>query len=196
MIPNTAFELRVSNHMFDTTKNITGKYQASGQDAEASAGLFVKQATRLPNEGYTGVLNENAWYMNAAADGTGDVYACNTFDVQMLAGPDGNYYKVGRNTLGLPIPSGMRGTYTRIDLGDIFRVGVGNFAAAPSEGATVATIGTGGLLTAGSAAPEDAGTLYFEILETGNFTVGAYNGFAYYLLRARRVEMQKEGENE
>ena len=38
-----------------------------------------------------------------------------------------------------------------------------------------------------SAAPETAGALYFEILETGNFTVGAYSGFAYYLLRAKRV---------
>ena len=186
-MPNTAFELRVSNHLFDTTKNITGMYQASGQNAEAPAGLMVKQATRLPNEGYNGVLNENAWYMNAAADGTGTVYASNTFDVQMLSGPDGTYYKVGRNTLGLPIPSGMRGTYTRIDEGDSFRIGVGNFTATPGEGATVATIGAGGLLTAGSAAPEAAGTLYFEILETGNFTVGAYNSFAYYLLRARRV---------
>ena len=81
----------------------------------------------------------------------------------------------------------MRGTYTRIDEGDMFRIGVGNFTAAPTEGQNIATIGAGGLLTAGTAAPETAGALYFEILETGNFTVGAYSSFAYYLLRAKRV---------
>lgn len=184
---NTAFELRVSNHMFDTTKNVTGLYQASGVNAECPAGLFVKETTRIPNEGYQNVMNENAWVMNAAADGTGAIYACNTFDVQMITAPDGNVYKVGKNTLGLPIPSGMRGTYTRIDEGDIFRIGVGNFASAPGEGATIAQIGANGVLTAGSAAPNTAGTLYFEILESGNFTVGAYSSFAYYLLRAKRV---------
>lgn len=184
---NTAFEMRVSNHMFDTTKNVTGLYQVSGVDTECPAGLLVKETTQLPNEGYTGVNNENAWYMNAAANGVGTIYACNTFNVQMVTAPDGNVYKIGKNTLGLPIPAGMRGTYTRIDEEELYRFGVGNFTAAPTEGQKIATIGAGGLLTAGTAAPETAGALYFEILETGKFTVGAYSGFAYYLLRAKRV---------
>nr|DAO06067.1 MAG TPA: hypothetical protein [Caudoviricetes sp.] len=191
-IAKTAFELRVSNHQFDTTKNVTGLYQNASNAAEAcSAGFLVAQNGLLPNEGYTGVNNENAWKMKLAATGAGVIYACNTFNVNILKDDvTGAEYKVGTNTLGLPIPAGNRGTYTRIDEGDIIRVGVGNFTAAPGTSDTVATIANG-LVTSGATAPDTTGLLYFEILGNGTFTQGAYAGFAYYDLRAVRVTAVK-----
>lgn len=187
-IENTAFELRVSNHMFDTTKNITGKFQegSPATDAVCAAGFLVVPGERLDNEGYADVKNENAYIMGAAATATdGAIYACNTFNVQEIAGPFGTVYKVGSNILGLPIPAGERGTYTRIDEGDMMRFGIGNFTGAISTNgfATIAN----GLLTPAAAAPTDMGALYFEIVESGNFTQGAYAGFGYVLVKAHRV---------
>lgn len=197
-IEDTAFELRVSNHMFDTTKNITGKYQegSPAADAECPAGFLVVPGTRLPNEGYfdetagTGIRNENAYLMGAAGDATAEaIYACNTFDVQEIAGPFGTAYKVGSNILGLPILAGHRGTYTRIDEGDMMRFGIGNFTAAISDNgfATIGATTNAGKLVPAAAAPTDTGALYFEIVETGNFTQGAYAGFGYVLVKAHRV---------
>lgn len=190
-IANTAAELRVSNHVWEKNKNVTGIFQdASGAPDICPAGFLVKPVSLMPNEGYTGINNENAWVMQPAdtADATGEVYFCNTFDVQELVDVHGNVYKVGANTLGLEIPAGQRGTFTRIDgmeMHDQIRLGVGNFAATPTVGqyATIA----GGLLTPSATAPTTTGTLYFEIMSTGNFTVGAYQGFGYVQVRAKRV---------
>ena len=185
-VPNTAFELRVSNHIWDKQKNITGLYQNSATPELCPAGFLVQETTQIPNEGYTGLNNENAWFMKTAADATQTIYACNTFNVNEIQDPvTGNIYKVGSNTLGLPIPAGQRGTYTRIDEGDMMRFGVGNFTAAP-EANKYAVIANG-MLTAQAEAPTAQGTLYFEVLSTGSFTQGAYASFAYYLLRAKRV---------
>lgn len=187
-IEKTAFELRVSNHGFDSTKNITGLFQNGSSAAEAcSAGFLVAPEKLLANEGYEGVNNENAWVMKASANGAGDVYACNTFNVNIVKDPvTGAEYKVGTNTLGLPIPAGERGTYTRIDHGDIIRVGIGNFTSAPGTSDVAASIADGQLASAASA-PTAAGTLYFKILGKGTFTQGAYAGFGYYDLQAVRI---------
>lgn len=185
-IKDTAFELRVSNHMYDTTKNITGKFQENSADAVCAAGFLVVPGDRLPNEGYASINNENAYIMGAAATATDPaIYACNTFNVQELTDAFGNAYKVGTNTLGLPIPEGYRGTYTRIDAGDMMRFGIGNFTAAISDNgfATIAN----GQLTPAAAAPTTLGALYFEIVESGTFTQGAYAGFGYVLVKAHRV---------
>ena len=43
----------------------------------------------VPNEGFSGVYNENTWYFNAAAaTATADdvIFACDTYDVQLLPG--------------------------------------------------------------------------------------------------------------
>ena len=138
-ITNSAFELRVSNHMFDTTKNITGRFQNSTPaDELCAAGFLVVPGDKLPNEGYSGVYNENAYIMGAAGTATADaLYACNTFNVQELTDAFGNAYKVGSNILGLPIPAGQNGTYTRLDEGDICRFGIGNFTTAISTNGMV-----------------------------------------------------------
>ena len=65
---NTMFEARVTNAVFDEIANVTGKYQSSGSDADCSAGfLCVRGATRLANEGYTSIYNDNAYIFGAAA---------------------------------------------------------------------------------------------------------------------------------
>lgn len=186
--PNTAFELRVSNHVWEKQKNITGLYQPDTVPVTCYAGQLVVQGTQLPNEGYTSLNNENAWVMvNPGDDLTQDIYACNTFNANEIQDPvTGNIYKVGSNTLGLPIPAGQRGTYTRIDEGDMMRFGIGNFAATPTVG-EYAVINEAGVLTPSASVPTDINTLYFEVLSTGSFTQGAYASFAYYLLRAKRV---------
>ncbi len=190
-IENTAFELRVSNHMFDTTKNVAGKFQNSTPaDEECPAGFLVVPTGKLPNEGYSGVYNENAYLMGAAAEATAEeIYACNTFNVQELPGPFGTSYKVGTNTLGLPIPSGRVGTYTRIDAGNMARFGIGNFTAAISTNgyATLGTSTNAGKLVPAASAPTTTGALYFTIEEQGKFTQGAYAGMEYVLLKAHRV---------
>lgn len=186
-IAKTAAELRVSNHVWEKNKNVTGLLVV---DEVCPAGFLVKPVSLLPNQGYLDTNNENAWHMDTATaeDATGEIYFCNTFNVQEIADNNGNVYKVGANTLGLPLPAGMRGTFTRIDgleMHDQIRFGEGNFTATPTVGefATIAD----GLLTPAASAPTDAGTLYFKIMGTGTFTVGAYAGFGYVDVRAYRV---------
>lgn len=190
-IANSAFELRVSNHMFDTTKNITGKFQegSPAADAVCAAGFLVVPGDKLPNEGYADLVNENAYIMGAAAATAEAIYACNTFNVQELTDAFGNAYKVGTNTLGLAIPAGQRGTYTRLDEGDILRLGVGNFSAAISTNkfATVGASANAGKLVPAASAPTATGTWYFSIEGSGNFTQGAYSGFGYVDVKVHRV---------
>lgn len=185
---NTAFELRVSNHVWEKQKNITGLYKPGGTPTTCYAGQLVSQESQLPNEGYTDLNNENAWIMGYPQENKNqDIYACNTYNVDEIQDPvTGNIYKVGSNTLGLPIPAGQRGTYTRIDEGDMMRFGVGNFTAAPTVG-QYAGINETGVLVPSASIPTGINTLYFEVLSTGSFTEGAYASFAYYLLRAKRV---------
>lgn len=192
-IANTAAELRVSNHVWQKNKNVTGLYQdASNSNAPdiCPAGYLVKPVSLMPCEGYSGIKNENAWIMNMAddTDATGEVYFCNTFNVQEVTDALGNVYKVGPNTLGLAIPAGERGTFTRIDgmeMHDQIRFGIGNFKSAPTVG-KFATI-EDGLLKPADTAPTTTGELYFEIMATGNFTTGAYAAFGYVDVRAHRV---------
>ena len=191
-ITNSAFELRVSNHMFDTTKNIAGKFQNSTPaDEICAAGFLVVPGDRLQNEGYANtVKNENAYLMSAAGDATAEaLYACNTFNVQELAGPFGTVYKVGSNILGLAIPAGERGTYTRLDEGDICRFGIGNFTGAIStnEYAVLGTSTNAGKLAPAASAPTTTGAWYFTIEGSGKFTQGAYAGFDYVDVKVHRV---------
>lgn len=193
-ITNSAFELRVSNHMYDTTKNITGKFQegSPAADAVCAAGFLVVPGAKLPNEGYADLYNENAYIMGAATSAAAEaIYACNTFNVQELTDAFGNAYKVGTNILGLAIPAGQRGTYTRIDEGDIIRLGIGNFTTAISTNgfATLGTSTNAGKLVPAAAAPTDQYALYFTIEGSGKFTQGAYAGFDYVDVKAHRVHV-------
>ena len=191
-ITNSAFELRVSNHMFDTTKNIAGKFQNSTPaDEICAAGFLVVPGDRLQNEGYaSAVKNENAYLMSAAGDATAEaLYACNTFNVQELSGPFGTVYKVGSNILGLAVPAGERATYTRLDEGDICRFGIGNFTTAISTNGygTLGTSTNAGKIVPAASAPTTTGAWYFTIEGSGKFTQGAYAGFDFVDVKVHRV---------
>jgi hypothetical protein len=185
-IANTMFETKVTNAVFDETLNVAGKYQASSADADCSAGLLCVRASLLPNEGYSGIYNTNAYIFNAAADTdiTG-IFACNPFQVQEAASQRGNVYKIGAETLGLGIPAGEVDTFTEIqfDNKSIYRFGAGNLSAAISTN-TFFTVDDG-LLVPGASAPK-AGTPYFKLVGSGVATEGAYASMTYYDVMACR----------
>ena len=190
-ITNSAFELRVSNHMFDTTKNIAGKFQNSTPaDEICAAGFLCVPGTKLDNEGYSGIKNENAYLMGAAGSATAEaLYACNTFNVQELSGPFSTVYKVGHNVLGLAVPAGERAAFTRLDEGDICRFGIGNFTTAISTNGygTLGTSTNAGKIVPAASAPTTTGAWYFTIESSGKFTQGAYAGFDYVDVKVHRV---------
>ena len=182
---NTAFEVRVSNNEWDNLCNITGKYKVSSDYADCAAGTLCVRGDKLPCEGFSGVYNENAYEMSAAASTAtiNDViYACNTYDSQKVSNGV-NAWHVGRQTLGLPVLAGEYGTFTKIVFNgeNIYRFGVGNTDDV-GEG-DYYTIDDGGLATAASA-PTTAGAIYFEVVGTGTFTEGASASFGYVDVRA------------
>lgn len=186
----TAFEARVTNNFRDDLINVTGRYQASSADADCDAGRLVIRNGQLPCEGFTGVKNENAWYMNDATSTTNAgevVYAANTYEVQMLQGKHGNMYAVGTETLGLGIPAGRDGTFTKIvfDGDHAYRFGIGNVNAEISTN-TFFTIDAGKLKPA-AAAPTANGALYFKLLDPGKFTEGTTASFEYVDVQACKV---------
>lgn len=181
-IENTAFEARITNNRFEDLCNITGKYYVSSTPTDCSAGLLCVRDELLDCEGFAGVKNENAWKMVAAGDdATVDtvVYACNTYESKLINDGDNHNYFIGSETLGLGVPAGRYGTFTRIDFDgqSVYRFGIGNLSASLGSN-TFFTIADGQLVPA-SAAPTTAGAIYFELRGTGNFTEGAYNSFEY-----------------
>ena len=183
-IANTAFEVRVSNHEFDSVANITGKFQNdTPADEICSAGFLCKRVSLIPNEGYSGIKNGNTWIMQAG-EATDILYAANPHNVNELTDPvSGNTYKVDRDTLGLPIPAGVEDTFTliRADGTHIYRFGVGNLTTALSTNGflTCGETTNKGKLVPAAAAPDAGSGIYFQVLGTGTFTEGAYAGFGY-----------------
>nr|DAG39691.1 MAG TPA: hypothetical protein [Bacteriophage sp.] len=192
-IKNTAFESRVSNDKRNDLANVTGRFQTDGADDVCSAGFLCVRGENLPCEGYSAqnLKNENAWYMEkATADAkiSTVIYACNTYDWNLIVDPvTGAEYAVGVNTLGLPVPAGRDGTFTKIDFtGDRrYRFGIGNV-----EG----TIGTNkymtiadGMLVPTSEIPAANGSIYFELDGQGNFTQGTRSSFGYVDVIAKHV---------
>lgn len=195
-IANTAFEIKISNHEFDSIANITGKYQSSATDAEICPGFLATRSAVTVNEGYYQVgpagstvtlNNTNTWVMVDAVDtdtAQKGIYACNPFDVNMAADGQGNFWKVGANTLSIKVPAGYLTTWTKINFNNdnVYRFGVGNLSASLSTN-TYFTIDDG-LLVPGASAPATAGVPYFELVGTGKFTEGAYPAFDYVDVRA------------
>lgn len=195
-IANTAFEIKISNHEFDSIANITGKYQSSSADAVICPGFLATRASLIPNEGYYQVgpggstvtlNNTNTWIMNDAVDtdtAQKGIYACNPFDVNMVSDGQGNFYKVGANTLSIQVPAGHLTTWTKIEFNNnnVYRFGVGNLSTTLSTN-TYFTIDDG-LLVPGASAPATAGVPYFELVQTGTFTEGPYAAFGFVDVRA------------
>ena len=195
-IANTAFEIKVSNHEFDSIANITGKYQASNADAEICPGFLATRASLVVNEGYDQVgptgstvtlTNTNTWVMNDAVDSDTaqkGIYACNPYDVNMASDGQGNFWKVGANTLSIKVPAGYLTTWTKIEFNNnkVYRFGIGNLSTTLGSN-TYFTIDDG-LLVPGASAPASAGVPYFELVRSGTFTEGAYAAFNYVDVRA------------
>ena len=195
-IANTAFEVKISNHEFDSIANITGRFQNSGANEEVGPGFLCVRDTLIPNEGYENVgptgstitlNNTNTWNMVAAADSDTaqkGIYACNPFDVNMASDGQGNFWKVGANTLSIKVPAGYETTYSRIyfNNNNVYRFGIGNLSATLGSN-TYFTIDDG-LLVPGASAPATAGVPYFELVRSGTFTEGAYAAFDYVDVRA------------
>ena len=192
-IAKTMFSQRVTNAQHDDLANITGKFVDGNGDADiCAAGFLCTRSAQLESEAYAGVYNENAWVMVAAtddADASTGVYACNTYNVnEIYDSVHGNKYKVGHSTLGLEVPAGERGTFTKIDFlsGDkIYRFGEGNMSASVSTN-TFFTIDDG-LLVPAASAPATAGAIYFELVGTGAAIEGTYVSMTYYDLMAKSV---------
>lgn len=181
-IANTAFEARITNGRFEDLANIAGKYQESATDVICSAGMLCTRASLMDCEGFTGVKNENTWVMNAAtasATGADVIYACNTHDVNLVTDSvSGGVYAIGTNTLGLPLPAGRIGTFTRIEFDgeSVYRFGAGNIDGSISTN-TFFSI-KDGLLKPEATAPN--GKPYFSLRGTGKFIEGTTESITYY----------------
>ena len=156
--------------------------------AITSAGfLCVRASTRLGNDGYSGLYNDNAYIFNAAAATDYDgIYACNPFQVEAGVSTRGNVYKIGAETLGLGIPAVEFDTFTKINFDNqsIYRFGSGNLSTAISTN-TFFTIASG-LLVPAASAPAKAGKPYFKLIGSGTATEGAYASMTYYDVMACR----------
>ena len=187
---NTAFEARITNNEFDDLCNITGKYYVSTTATDCNAGHLCVRDSLLDCEGFTGVKNENAWKMVDATDAaTADsvVYACNTYESKLIPDGDGHNYYIGSETLGLGVPAGRYGTFTRINFDgqSVYRFGIGNLSTAISTN-TFFTIDDGQLVPAASA-PTTTGAIYFKLHGTGKFVEGTSASFTYYDVLACKV---------
>lgn len=158
-IEKTAFLPRMWNNRNNDLQNIAGKYGtvSSGvtSPADCSAGFICQKGAHLSTGGYQ---------MTVAADGKNDVYICNPGDVQR--GNIGNgLYAEGINTLGLGIPAGRLGTYTKAIPGETYAFGEGNFStlvdATTNKYATIVN----GLLVGSSTVPADGTGIYFQLDE-------------------------------
>ena len=202
---NTAFEVKVSNGIYNGLQNVAGKFGsfsgATFTPADISAGFFAVENSLIPSEGYESIvdsnskptiLNGNTWYMTAATSGivagaTGDhtgIYAANTYDVNKVISGD-LQYNLGAKTLGLGIPAGNIGDFTELIVGEQYKFGAGNFASAPTVGQYV-TI-SGGKWSASSASAPTTGAIYGQVLRTEPFNEGASfwgTGYVVKILRS------------
>lgn len=185
----TAFEARITNNSRDNLSHIAGKYYVSTTATDCDAGQLCTRDSLLDCEGFSGVKNENTWKMVAAtssADANDVIFACDTYDNQLLTAPDGNNYFIGQQTLGLGVPAGRYGNFTRINFDgeSVYRFGAGNVTYTATH--QYFTIDAGKLVSAATA-PTTAGGIYFTLRGTGTFVEGNSASFAYYDLVACKV---------
>ena len=187
----TAFEARITNNEFDRLANIAGKYYVSTTATDCDAGQLCTRDSLLDCEGFSGVKNENTWKMVAAtssADADDVIYACNTYDNQLVSAPNGNAYFIGYETLGLGVPAGRYGNFTRINFDgeSVYRFGAGNVTYTATH--QYFTIDAGKLVSSATA-PTDDGSIYFTLRGTGNFVEGTSLSFGYYDVVACKVSI-------
>ena len=184
----TAFEARITNNALDSLANIAGKYYVSTTPTDCDAGQLCTRDSLLDCEGFSGVKNENTWKMVAAtssADANDVIYACNTYDTKLLSDGRNNWF-VGHETLGLGVPAGRYGNFTRINFDGerVYRFGAGNVTYTATH--QYFTIDAGKLVSTDTE-PTTAGDIYFTLRGTGNFVEGMSQSFGYYDLVACKV---------
>lgn len=192
-IPDTGFEVKMTNMQYNAVQNIAGVFQNAAGEAEACpSGFLCTRRELLPNSGYGGLKNGNTWIMEAANSGapsaTGTVpkiYACNSYDVNKAV-QGGNRWMMGANTFGLELPAGDTGAFTEIVENEQYVFGAGNFATAPAglDTARYVTI-QDGLLVASATAPAAGAGFWFEIIEKVSLTVGTRCWGSAYRVIAR-----------
>ena len=179
---NTAFEARITNNEYDVLSHVAGLYKYSDAVADCDAGRLVVASALAPCEGFSGVYNENTHIMVDATDAAtidDPIFACDTYDTQLIGVGAKNYF-IGSETLGLGVPAGRYGNFTRIkfDGQSLYRFGAGNFSTTVSTN-RFATIDDGKLVPAATA-PATGGTPYFKIVGTGKFVEGNEDTVTYY----------------
>ena len=184
----TAFEARITNNALDSLANIAGKYYVSTTPTDCDAGQLCTRDSLLDCEGFSGVKNENTWKMIAAtssADANDVIYACNTYDTKLLSDGRNNWF-VGHETLGLGVPAGRYGNFTRINFDgeSVYRFGAGNVTYTATH--QYFTIDAGKLVSTDTE-PTTAGDIYFTLRGTGNFVEGMSQSFGYYDVVACKV---------
>lgn len=199
-IPNTAFEIKVSNSTRNGTQHVSGKFVSSytsptvNTEADCSAGFLVTSAGLTLSEGYQafGIKNGNDHHFIAAVNGMsggkfGDhtgIYAFDNYDVAK-ASDGANQWNIGARTLGLGLPAGNRGDFCELIVGESYGFGAGNLTALPTEGQKYATVANG-LITPVSSAPEDGTGVYFELQYIKNFNEGTSFAGKEYVYAVRR----------
>lgn len=201
------FEITNSNSVNDQEQNVAGKF-GTGTGA-GFTGATCRQGTlcvtngRIPIEGYESyvdsnsnpiLLNNRTYFFNVAADGEGaiggdtGIYAYNCYHTNEAVDANGNVYRVGGSDLGLSLPAGQRGTFTKIKLGETYSFGVDNFSTAPSAGVRTgyATIANG-FLVYSSTAPSAGTGLYFEFDQTRPINGGSFYQGEKYPLTAKLI---------
>lgn len=203
---NTAFEVKISNGIYNGLQNVAGKFGSFADTvftgADISAGFLAVQNSLIPAEGYESIvdgsskpkiLNGNTWYFTQASSGivagyTGDhtgIYAANTYDVNKVTSGD-LAYNLGQKTLGLGIPADTIGDFTELIVGEQYKFGAGNFAATPTVGQYV-TVSSGKWSSSSGSAPT-TGAIYGKVLRKEPFNEGAsYFGDGYVVQILRSV---------
>lgn len=191
---NYMFEVTVSNSPRNQTQNVAGYFGTGTAEAfvgaVCEAGTLCVQLNLTNSLGYEqfGIKNGNTWNFLAATNGSavaarasGDhtgIYAFNNYDVNKATSGD-NAWNLGANTLGLSLPSGERGDFTELIVGEQYTWGADNFSAPVSTNA-YATISNGKWVPTATA-PTD-GSVYAEILRTKPVNEGTtYWGVGYVL---------------
>lgn len=199
-INNAAFEVKVSNGVYNGLQNVAGKFGSFADTtftgAIVSPGFMCERHSLIKCEGYESltapIYNGNTWYMVLAANGSagrvGDhtgIYASNTYDVNRIGSGD-QIYNLGVNTLGLDVPANEIGDFTELMVGEQYKFGSGNFASTPTVGQYV-EIANGLWGASSGSAPTTKGEVYGIVRRSEPFTEGASNWGTGYIVEIARV---------
>lgn len=180
-IDKTAFQFRLTNNRYEDLQSITGQFGSviseTWTPADCSAGFACVKGDGIPEGGYK---------MLVASDGSADaIYFCNPTDVPRIAGHGGNLYAVGDELLGVGAPAGVKETYTKAIVDEVYAFGPGNFSTLVTTTNKYATI-SNGLLVGSSSEPDSGWYLELDsLLGIDVFTEANYAAFARYNMRVK-----------